>query len=427
MQKYRAGEHLAWAYTIGGSWSFYGMDYYKALWIVIWPLGRCAVQEASILEYPKRAVIKKPTLMLKEKNMRKISCVLTVLCIIFLTVSISCAEQNVCGSWTPAMVGGPAAQGKDLLSVRWIEGPNMELTYKNQVILLSAYLDRGPDFEMLTVNPKDVKCADAIFLGHGHGDHMLDAARIAVQTGAKIYAQKVTIDLLKEVGEVDEKQLVTVKDGDTFDFNGFNVEAVHMYHSGKDRGLPGEDGKRIYDQVPPAVNTAYGALRTAMTPPKSPAQIAWETQEGGTFKNYFRMGDIGQQMSLDVMGYLFTFGKDFTFFYHDSMNFALTDQLKDLMARIKKTDVASVAYAGSPSKYAVPWGMPETTLLNPHYVIPNHHWPSYDMDVIPYAVAIRNAIPGASLLSLMPNQVSCFNVKNHKLISDGVIVNHHDK
>ena len=29
-------------------------------------------------------------------------------------------------------------------------------------------------------------------------------------------------------------------------------------------------------------------------------------------------------MSNDVMGYLFTFGKDFTFFYHDSMNYAIT-------------------------------------------------------------------------------------------------------
>ena len=42
------------------------------------------------------------------------------------------------------MVGGPAAQGKDLLSVRWIEGPNIEFTYKGQVILFSAYFDRGP-------------------------------------------------------------------------------------------------------------------------------------------------------------------------------------------------------------------------------------------------------------------------------------------
>ena len=126
-------------------------------------------------------------------------------------------------------------------------------------------------------------------------------------------------------------------------------------------------------------------------------------------------------MQNDVMGYLFTFGKDFTFFYHDSMNYAITQELKNMMARIKKTDIASVAYAGSPTKYAVPWGMPETMLLNPQYVIPNHNWPSHDVDTNAYAVAIRNAIPGASLLSLMPNQVSCFNVKNHKLISDGVI------
>lgn len=359
--------------------------------------------------------------------MKKTLCVSTVFCII-LMASMAFAGQQVCKSWTPAMVGGPAAQGKDLLSVRWIEGPNIEITYNNQVILLSAYFDRGPDFEMLTVNPKDVKRANAIFLGHGHFDHMSDAVKIALKTGAKIYAQEVTINMIRDVGEVLPSQLVTVKDGDTFDFNGFKVEAVHMYHSGKDK--PGEgDGKRIYDQVPPLVNTTFGQLRTFMTqdaaglplslapgaPTKSPEQIAWAAAD-----KYNRM-DLGGLMANDVMGYLFTFGKDFTFFYHDSMNYAITQQLKDLMARIEKTDIASLAYAGSPAQYAIPWGMPETILLNPHYVIPNHHWPSHDMDVIGYAVAIRNAIPGASLLSLMPNQVSCFNVKNHELISDGVI------
>jgi hypothetical protein len=374
--------------------------------------------------------------------MRRISSVLAVLCIIFLAVSISCAERNVCESWTPAMVGGPAAQGKDLLSVRWIEGPNMELTYNNKVILLSAYFDRGPDFEMLTVKPKDVKRADAIFLGHGHFDHMSDAVKIANQTGAKIYAQQVTIDLLKKVGEVPVNQLVAIKDGDTFYFNGFKVEAVRMHHSGKDKY--GEN-ERVYDQVPPLVNTTFSQLRTLMTqdnaglplslapgaPTKTQAQKDFEAASPYNFPpppppppgSPQPPPDLGYFMQKDVLGLLFTFGKDFTFFYHDSMNLALTKELEELMARIKKTDIASVAYAGSPAQYAVPWGMPETKMLNPHYVIPNHHWPSHDMDVNPYAVAVRNEIPGASVLSLMPNQVSCFNVKNHKLVSDGVAVN----
>jgi L-ascorbate metabolism protein UlaG (beta-lactamase superfamily) len=315
----------------------------------------------------------------------------------------------------------------------------MELTYKNQVFLLSAYFDRGPDFEMLTVNPKDVKRADAIFLGHGHFDHMSDAVKIALQTGAKIYAQKVTIDMIKGVGEdplnpkynpllkVPKNQLVTIKDGDTFDFNGFKVEAVRMHHSGKDQYAENE---RIYDQVPVAVNNAFRALKTAMYT-KTAAQTAWENASPYNFPPLPGpppiTPDIGYLMQKDVLGLLFTFGKDFTFFYHDSMNFALTKELEELMARIKKTDIASVAYAGSPAQYAVPWGMPETKMLNPHYVIPNHHWPSHDMDVNPYAVAVRNEIPGASVLSLMPNQVSCFNVRNHELISDGVIVNRHDK
>ena len=185
------------------------------------------------------------------------------------------AEQQVCGSWTPAMVGGPVAQGNDLLAVRWIEGPNMELTYNGQIILLSAYFYRGPDFPNMTVDPKDVKKADAIFLGHGHGDHMLQAAQIAKQTGAKIYAQAITIDLLKKAGEVPAGQLVTVKDGDVINFKGFKVEAVHAYHSGKDKA---GDGERQYDQITsPEVAAAFGPFFMAMIK-RSAEQEKWEAK-----------------------------------------------------------------------------------------------------------------------------------------------------
>jgi L-ascorbate metabolism protein UlaG (beta-lactamase superfamily) len=347
--------------------------------------------------------------------MMKTLLLLGVFCMVLLG-TVCFAEPQVCGSWTPAMVGGPVAQGNDLLAVRWIEGPNMELTYNGQIILLSAYFYRGPDFPNMTVDPKEVKKVDAIFLGHGHGDHMLQAAQIAKQTGAKIYAQAITIDLLKKAGEVPAGQLVTVKDGDVINFKGFKVEAVHAYHSGKDK--PG-DGERQYDQITsPEVAAAFGPFFMAMIK-RSAEQEKWEANNPYRVSPAFQ---ASKDMENDAFAYLFTFADDFRFFYHDSSNHAITKQMKDLMAKIKSTDIASIAYAGTPARYAVPWNMPETKLLNPRYVIPNHHHPAYEMDLIPYAVEIRKQIAGASLLPLVPNQVACFNVKNHKLMLEGIIL-----
>ena len=91
------------------------------------------------------------------------------------------------------------------------------------------------------------------------------------------------------------------------------------------------------------------------------------------------------------------------------------------MARIEGTDVASVAYAGAPFPYAGAYTMVPIKLFNPRFLIPNHHW-HYDMIWRNSSMAIRNAIPGASLLSPLYNEPICFNVKSHiatKVSPDG--------
>src|SRR5262249_57308501 len=89
------------------------------------------------------------------------------------------ADDDACRSLVPAAMGGPLLQDPGKIMVRWLSTSNYELVYRGQVFLLDAYFDRGPRNRPTGIVPGDVKRTDAIFIGHGHFDHMSDAAPIA--------------------------------------------------------------------------------------------------------------------------------------------------------------------------------------------------------------------------------------------------------
>ena len=178
--------------------------------------------------------------------MKKTTYILTILGFLFI-VSAGFANQdfdlkdakwahnNPCTNMTPAVAGGPIAHSDSLLTWRWLGNANIELTYKGQVILFSAYFDRGPR-NPHPINAADVTHVDALFLGHAHGDHMSDAAQVAQQTGTKVYAPKFAYEKLMEQG-VPATQVHYVQTGEVYHFKGFTVEAIHINHSGIN-GLP---------------------------------------------------------------------------------------------------------------------------------------------------------------------------------------------
>jgi DNA-binding response OmpR family regulator len=51
---------------------------------------------------------------------------------------------------------------------------------------LDAYFDRGSIFPPLGFKAADIKRANVILIGHGHVDHMSDAASVAIRTGAVV-------------------------------------------------------------------------------------------------------------------------------------------------------------------------------------------------------------------------------------------------
>ena len=90
---------------------------------------------------------------------------------------------------------------KDKVIASWLTNTTYAVSVKGRIILLDSYINRpelppatGLDRRRTPFNPTDfVKLSpEAIFLGHGHGDHAHNAAYIAKWTGATIYASAET-------------------------------------------------------------------------------------------------------------------------------------------------------------------------------------------------------------------------------------------
>src|ERR1043166_198677 len=118
-----------------------------------------------------------------------------------------------------ASTGGALPRDRSTLAVRWTGYSNFELSYGGQIVLLDAYFDRGSIYPPLGFTAADVKKADAILIGHGHHDHMSDAATVGARTGAIVVGAPVTTEKLATQA-IDPKQVRTVtgKGGEVLQF-----------------------------------------------------------------------------------------------------------------------------------------------------------------------------------------------------------------
>jgi glyoxylase-like metal-dependent hydrolase (beta-lactamase superfamily II) len=92
--------------------------------------------------------------------------------------------------------GGAFPRNPQTLAVRWTGYANFELVYNGQILLLDTYFDRGSMYPPLGFKAADVKRADVILLGHGHVDHMSDAASVGSRTHAVVVGAPVTTEKL---------------------------------------------------------------------------------------------------------------------------------------------------------------------------------------------------------------------------------------
>ncbi|HUH65005.1 MAG TPA: MBL fold metallo-hydrolase [Syntrophales bacterium] len=294
-------------------------------------------------------------------------------------------DQNL----LPACAGGVMPNDPDLLIIRWLGTANIELSYRGQIILLNAFIDRGPRHFPIGIVSEQISRLNAIFLGHGHYDHMSDAATIAMRTGCSVFAPPFAYEKILSQG-VQQNQVRLVADGDVYSFNGFMVQAILARHC---------DFPSYISKIRDAFNSAISVT----------AEIA-ALEKSVMSKGILDPGIITH----GTFAYLLTFGSGYRIIIRDSAG-PITDSERALMDQIVRTDVAIVSYQAQVfANKQIPETLPIVKLYNPKTYMPIHHDAlppiALDMGVGPLFMAIREELPATESLFPLYLEPCYFNV-----------------
>jgi L-ascorbate metabolism protein UlaG (beta-lactamase superfamily) len=255
---------------------------------------------------------------------------------------------------TPTLVstGGAFPKSPHTLAVRWTGYSNFELAYNGEVLLLDAYFDRGRLYPPLGFKAADIRKVDGILIGHGHFDHMSDAASIAIRTGAVVAGAPVTIDKLK-TQYVDPKQLraVTGRGGEVVRIGGFNIEPILGRH-----GEPPDD-------VTAAFNGALQSITSAVTLDEANEQSAIRAR-GTSDPRVLAEGTIAYVITLD---------SGFRIVYRDSGG-TVTAQERAAFKTIGRVDLALAATSAAYLNHlTIAQALEYVHTYNPSVFMPAHH------------------------------------------------------
>jgi len=234
-------------------------------------------------------------------------------------------RDPACYARTLASTDGAMPRGPRTLAVRWIGYSNFELAYDGHILLLDAYYDRGSVYPSLGFKAAEIKRTDGILIGHGHFDHMSDAASVGARTGATVVGAPVTTEKLA-TQPIDSKQVKTVtgRGGEILKFAGFTVEPILGRH--------GEPPANIVGPI--------DATLKQVTKPLTEEEAAEQTvirQRGTSDRRVIAEGTIA---------YLITLDDGFRIMYRDSGG-RITEWEKAAMERVGRVDLALVAVAAS--------------------------------------------------------------------------------
>jgi L-ascorbate metabolism protein UlaG (beta-lactamase superfamily) len=301
-----------------------------------------------------------------------------------------------CVASTLVSAGGPAPRDPQTLAIRWVGYSNFELAYNGQVFLLDAYYDRGPGFVPLGVKAADIKKASAILIGHGHSDHMSDAASIGARTGAIVIGGPPTTEKLL-TQPIDPKQVrnVTGKGGEVFEFKGVKIEPVLGRHG----------------EPPPDITAPINQALSKITTPLTPAEQAERGAVGARGTSDRRVLTEG------TIAYLLIFDNGFRLISRDSGG-EITPYEKAAMQRIGgRVDVALVAtYAAYLNTETAKRALDFAEAYHPDVFFPAHHdaplnglWRTTE----PMFQALHDAYPNMITISKGYRQPTCFNTADN--------------
>jgi L-ascorbate metabolism protein UlaG (beta-lactamase superfamily) len=234
-------------------------------------------------------------------------------------------RDPACYARTLAATGGAMPRDPHTLAVRWMGYSNFELVYNGHILLLDAYYDRGGAYPPLGVRAADIKRADGILIGHGHFDHMSDAASIGALTGALVVGAPVTAEKLA-TQPIDPKQVKTVtgRGGEIIRFEGFTVEPILGQHGAPPANVVGP------------INAALRQVAKQLTAEEAAEQDVIR-QRGTSDARVIAEGTIA---------YLITLDDGFRIMYRDSGG-RITEWENAAMARTGRVDLALVAVSAS--------------------------------------------------------------------------------
>ena len=301
-----------------------------------------------------------------------------------------------CTGTTLVSTGGPFPRDPKTLALRWTGFSNFEMVYNGQIVLLDAYFDRGSYFPPLGFKAADIKRADLILIGHGHVDHMSDAASVGARTGAMVVGAPVTTEkLLTQSINPAQVRTVTGRGGELLQFRGFTVEPILGRH-----GEPPANVVKSFQQ----------ALRASTTPP-TPEQAA----ELATIRQRGISGDP-RVVTEGTIAYLITLDNGFRIYVRDSGG-TVTDYEKSVMQRVGRVDVALVAVSASViQEMTVPRALEHARTYRPDVYIPSHHDGSFGnlwRPTEPLFQALKDERPDIVTVSRGYREPVCFNTEDN--------------
>jgi L-ascorbate metabolism protein UlaG (beta-lactamase superfamily) len=295
--------------------------------------------------------------------------------------------DSVLGYRRPAMLGGPASTDPDALTIRWYGTSNYELNFRDRVVLLDTFYDRGPRMRGVGFSPSEVTRADAVLIGHPHYDHMSDAAQVAVQTGAPVVIHPLGADVLTR-GGVDPAKITSVTglgEGEVLEFPEFTLRVIHGFHA--ELGHPEQqvslkaliEARQVWERDMGPVTADEEAHAAAV---RERGSMAPEVMTEGTMC-----------LVIDIDGYRIV--------YRDSGG-PVSDEERAFFSANPGCDLAIVGFVGRPlvRRQLKEATMPLVETYQPKIVMPCHHDDLYpvfiDMATEPLKMRVHEELPAAS-------------------------------
>jgi L-ascorbate metabolism protein UlaG (beta-lactamase superfamily) len=307
----------------------------------------------------------------------------------FVPLSSNAASKDACGSYTPALVGGPLQpKSSDIAVLRWLGNANYELNYRGKVYLFDAYFDRTSRNHPIGFTVPEIKRADYVFVSHAHFDHMSDVVPVAKQTHAKIIGAPITIETAIKLG-LPPEQAITVKGGESLDLGDVTADIALARHS----------------TIQPGLTDALAALYKVDTRANTPEEDAHtkEVMARGTFApEVIDKGTLAFGLTLRDSVKIVTIGSAGP----------ITDGDRELAKKLGRVDIAIIAYQPHPvAEHQVADTMPLVRLFNPKLYLPAHHDAAFgtwlDLGLEPLFTVLRDEMKGTKFLAPLYRSPIC--------------------